>query len=95
MAYLGDPGFRFENYAIKCLVWHHFVHEEQSDPWLLNECPCDLTSLRLDPWFFEVSAETFDTVCYDSWTWWLTYPNTIVSCVYISIWYVKTTVRLF
>ena len=80
MAHLEEPGFRFQNHAVLCLVWYYIVHEEQANPWLQNECPCDLTSLRWDPWFFEISTETSDTVCYDSWTWWLTYPNTIVSC---------------
>ena len=89
MARLGDLGFRFENYGMKCNGWHYLFQEEQSDPWMPNECPCDLTSLRLDPWFFDVSTETSDTVCYDSWAWLMAYPNTIVSCVYFSLRYLN------
>ena len=81
MYHLKQPGigYAIENYGAMCLDWYHLVEEEQTNPFMFIECPCSIQLLRWDPWFSSrLRTVTSDTECYDSWSWWINYPNTMV-----------------
>ena len=81
MYHLKEPGIGYTivNAGAKCLDWYHLVKEDQANPLMIIECPCTLQMLRWDPWFSSRSrTETSNTECYESWSWWITYPNSLV-----------------